>query len=715
MIHYIMNTIAFQLFFLIIYDLFLKKETFFNWNRVYLLVTSVLSLIIPFIKINRFKEILPQDFIISLPEVIIGSTTKSQTDINTLQLDPVIVTSKSIWSWELILYAGMLLATLLFLFKIIKLTLLFFKNPKSRIGDLHIVSLLNSNAAFSCFNCIFLGERINEIAKASIIKHEMAHVKEKHTLDLLFFEVLRILFWFNPLVYMYQNRIMQLHEFLADKKALEYQSKIDYYENLLAQVFQTENISFINPFFKQSLIKKRIVMLQKSKSKQINLLKYTLLIPMVLVMLVYTSTEAQNANNNVLSASETELIPLREINMEVPFSEVDETPIFPGCEDLDKNEQKTCFTNKVTKHIVKNFNTHKAIQLGFIGRQRIHVIFKINKDGNVTGVRSRAAHSELEKEAIDLIRTLPKMIPGKQNGENVTVTYSLPIILQIQDKSTVDEMVVVAYEENSSKNEPNVSKKNVPFTVVDQAPIFPGCESLSNEEQKACMSKNMASHVNKNFNTKLAEDLGLVGRQRINIIFKINTEGDIEGVRCKAPHPELEKEAIRVINTLPKMIPGKHEGKVVNVPYSLPIIFQVQDKTNMLDEIAIVGYRGYSKDEIPFTDVEETPSHTDCKDLADNLEKRKCVSNMIQKHINRNFNVSKAKSLGVKGRQRIDAIFKINTEGHVVDISSKASHPGLEEETNNVIKTLPQFIPGKHKGKAVTVVCSLPITLQIRQ
>ena len=75
----------------------------------------------------------------------------------------------------------------------------------------------------------------------------------------------------------------------------------------------------------------------------------------------------------------------------------------------------------------------------------------------------------------------------------------------------------------------------------------------------------------------IAGDLGLSGRQRISVIFKIDKTGSVTGVRARAPHPRLEKEAQRVINLLPKMKPGKQRGKAVIVPYSLPIIFQVQD------------------------------------------------------------------------------------------------------------------------------------------
>ena len=118
---------------------------------------------------------------------------------------------------------------------------------------------------------------------------------------------------------------------------------------------------------------------------------------------------------------------------------------------------------------------------------------------------------------------------------------------------------------------------DVPFSVIENVPIFPGCEKGNNNEKRDCMSKKISAFVNKKFNTELAGELGLSGRQRINVIFKIDKTGSVVGIRARAPHPGLEKEAKRVIGLLPKMKPGKQRGKPVNVPYSLPIIFQVQD------------------------------------------------------------------------------------------------------------------------------------------
>ncbi|SKB46863.1 protein TonB [Salegentibacter holothuriorum] len=120
--------------------------------------------------------------------------------------------------------------------------------------------------------------------------------------------------------------------------------------------------------------------------------------------------------------------------------------------------------------------------------------------------------------------------------------------------------------------------EDVPFAVIEDVPIFPGCENLkNNEERKQCMSQKISQFVNRNFDTDLGAELGLSGVNRVIVQFKIDEKGNIANVMSRAPHPRLEREAARVINKLPKMKPGKQRGKAVGVMYSLPIIFQVQD------------------------------------------------------------------------------------------------------------------------------------------
>ena len=472
---YIIQIIAFQLFFLVVYDVFLKKQTFFNCNRIYLLTTAFLSLILPFIKIDRFKNIVPEQYIIRLPEVVIGK--QNPIVLNEVLIEGTAQATYFSWSWMYLFYLGCAISTAIFILKLSRIIRLIYKQPKQKEYQFKVVSLEGSRDAFSFFNYIFIGSELETEERESILKHELVHVKQKHTLDMLFFEILRMLFWFNPLVYMYQNRISVIHEFIADAEAVKH-NKTQYYQNLLSQVFQTKQVSFINPFFKQSLIKKRIVMLQKSKSKQVQLLRYALLIPMVLGMLIYSSCSDEHQESQAVNASQ-------EDQLKMIIESLDEEGKLNATE---KEELSTYFLNAIKANI---------------------------------------------------------------NGQDVST------------KS-------ISSSEFNEKNE-------VPFSVIDQVPVFPGCEDgATNEANKHCMNKKISTFVAENFNTELGKTLNLTGVIKISVFFKIDNQGRIKDAKARAQHPELQSEALRVVNMLPQMIPGKQDGKAVSVPYFLPIKFEVK-------------------------------------------------------------------------------------------------------------------------------------------
>ena len=118
-------------------------------------------------------------------------------------------------------------------------------------------------------------------------------------------------------------------------------------------------------------------------------------------------------------------------------------------------------------------------------------------------------------------------------------------------------------------------EEDVPFLVIEDAPVFPGCTG-NKEELKKCFTQKIKKFFVKEFNGDLAKELGLsIGKKRIIVMFKIDKTGKVVGVRSRAPHPRLEKEAARVVNLLPKMKPGKQRGKPVKVQYNVPISFRL--------------------------------------------------------------------------------------------------------------------------------------------
>ena len=121
----------------------------------------------------------------------------------------------------------------------------------------------------------------------------------------------------------------------------------------------------------------------------------------------------------------------------------------------------------------------------------------------------------------------------------------------------------------------SVSSKegSVSFMSIDKAPTFPGCES----GDKDCFSKMVYKHFSREFDADLPNQLGLdAGKKRVFIAFKIDKEGSVVDVKARAPHPKIKSEVLKVMNALPKMIPGEDEGKKVDVKYSIPLTLLVE-------------------------------------------------------------------------------------------------------------------------------------------
>ena len=167
-------------------------------------------------------------------------------------------------------------------------------------------------------------------------------------------------------------------------------------------------------------------MLRKEKSGQVKLLKYCAVLPLLLLMVVYTSCETEEKKSEPLESAEVNTAAKTAL---VPFMEVMETPIFPGCENAE--DTKKCFIEKIQQHVRKNFNYPKEAQeLGIEGR--VAVMFTIDKNGEITNIQKRGPHELLENEVERIIQRLPQMQPGKHKGEVVEVPFSLPVNFKLK-------------------------------------------------------------------------------------------------------------------------------------------------------------------------------------------------------------------------------------------------------------------------------------------
>ena len=166
------------------------------------------------------------------------------------------------------------------------------------------------------------------------------------------------------------------------------------------------------------------------------------------------------------------------------------------------------------------------------------------------------------------------------------------IIAVIPDLEEVEETIIRSTESNQEEKMEKIAEvseisytseeeeiEEIPFMIVEQIPVFPGCEnSRTKEEQRNCMSRKIDAHVKKEFNTRISEELGLSGLNRIYVVFKINEKGNVVDIVARGPNKRLEIEAARVVKLLPKMQPGRQREKPVAVQYSLPIMYEVREQ-----------------------------------------------------------------------------------------------------------------------------------------
>ena len=528
MINYILQVMLFQLIFLFIYDLFLKKETFFVENRIYLLCTPILSFFIPLVKLPSMQTEYTSEVSILLPEIVLSPQSVIEKS--------AVVQSMEYNYGAIIFWVGFVIFLSLFIVKFLRLNAMIHKSSVENYKKYRLVKIEKTRKAFSFFNYIFLGDEISEDDKRKVIKHEIVHSRQRHSLDLLFFEVLKAAMWFNPLSYIFQKRIATVHEFISDSWVTKTTPKDQYLNTLLNELFEVDNFSFVNQFSKKSMLKKRIMMMTKEKSKQILQAKYLILLPFLFAMLFYVSCSEEFQNTDVIAA--------------------------------EKQLQKIYFMSK--DGLTESVSRDKESYLDYF------VVFDIN---HIPVEWKEISESDLKlpvlNEYIESIRKMEeKGLTKKTSGMNIVYKLyraeSGRILLGMM--SNFNRTAKVESIKDDAQDIVGL-KDGVPFSIIDKIPTFPGCE----ENDKKCFNRNMQLHFANNFNTDLPNQLGLTsGKKRLIMMFMIDKNGEVTKIKVKSPAPELSEEAERVIDMLPTFTAGEHQGKPVSVKYTLPVRIDVK-------------------------------------------------------------------------------------------------------------------------------------------
>lgn len=294
-----------------VYWLFLRRETFSRLNRFYLLGAVIISFIIPAVEFPEIvKETIGSQVVSVVPEIPIlqeniletskketthAGVEKSEksTELSYFQL-PYFQLVNDFWKPALLVVylVGMLLFFIQFLKGSWKLYQMIAKYEKEKKENYFLVEYEGNYGVFSFFNFLFWSKQIpyNEL----IVKHELAHIRQKHSFDLLFFEILAVVFWCNPVIRFYQKSVRLIHEYLADEAvAVQVISKTDYAQTLLAYSMQTPNLQFAHHFSYPQTLKQRIMKIYQEKSGTKARLKYLFAIPVLLLCLLVVACEKQ--------------------------------------------------------------------------------------------------------------------------------------------------------------------------------------------------------------------------------------------------------------------------------------------------------------------------------------------------------------------------------------------------------------------------------------
>ncbi len=318
----------------------------------------------------------------------------------------------------------------------------------------------DSKQAFSFFNVLFVSKELKN--RSTIMKHEFVHIRQLHSADVMLFELIAIFNWFNPVVYLYKSSIKHIHEFIADEVASRNEaSKADYALLLFQEQFGVQAIPLTNNFFNQSLLKLRIKMLQKERSTQTAMLKYGLIAPLFMLMIVVSSATLAskqlakieekveefaegNLGEVVVKPSKTATEVLADEDLDLSDALIvspdlaDEVTRGNSMPDstYDSIDQQAEFPGGMEafgKYLQENLKYPVEAQKANI-KGKVYTQFVVNKDGTTSDFKTlKGIGYGCDEEAMRVLKSIPKWNPGIHKGEVVRSTFIVPINFQLSE------------------------------------------------------------------------------------------------------------------------------------------------------------------------------------------------------------------------------------------------------------------------------------------
>lgn len=404
---YLLRSTLYLLLFAGCYQLLLRQTTYFGLNRAYLLLSLLASLLLPFASIPDSAGETLSTGVITLPSITVGRQPRS---------------SDAGWSVLAVVWIGYGAGILLMLLRL-----------AWRLGAIHqlirygtaqpqhgytLVQLTHDRvASFSFGRYLVLNHTDAHNPPDALLRHEEAHIRQLHTVDILVLEVAQAVLWFNPTLWYYKRALQEVHEFLADRAAA-IRVSTGYAHQLVSYALDTPVAALTTPFYSFSTLKQRITMLQKPASPRRTLLGYALVLPLAATLMMCTQVDQDKPTTQAEATARKSV----KVDGEV-FTVVEHQPEFPGG------------MKELINYLGSSLKYPAAAEKANI-EGKVLVSFIVTKTGEITDVQVvKGIGFGTNEEAVRVINQMPRWKPGRQGDEPLNVRYVLPIDFQLDSAS----------------------------------------------------------------------------------------------------------------------------------------------------------------------------------------------------------------------------------------------------------------------------------------
>ena len=540
------------------YRLLMERETMHRLNRIVLLSSILLSLVLPLCVITLHKtiEVAPMR-VVDHPELVItelGSVSSEESNIQSLETNRMDFAEKLFQpSVIFAIFTIGLLCRLLYIAKSYRQLRRMIKDSEQHsLEDGVTMAVVDLPVApFSWMHTIVLSRIDYEECNPSILAHERGHIRLHHSWDIVFVEVLTALQWFNPVVWLLRRDLQTIHEYEADASVLSSGSDVSQYIQLLMRKAMGTKACILANGINNSTIKKRINMMLLNKSPRRNSLKLLALLPIVGVTL---ALNAETVTDVVYKNDEPQKqVPVKKgkkdatvkagSNQTIQVVEQDKTTTAEQLQsytaELQENEPNAA---------VLILNTKKE------GEEPLLILD--DKIATIEQVRA------LPRKAVARVATMREKAAIKSYGEKAKFGALIITTVKHQEEIDNEEYPARIIGANSTIDLGLAKTDNV-FDKVDEMPQFPG--------GMAGMMQYLSSNI------RYPEDAREAGTQgRVIVSFVVEKDGSISNAKVTKPtYSSLDEEALRVVSAMPKWTPGKQNGEAVRVKYTVPVSFRM--------------------------------------------------------------------------------------------------------------------------------------------